>query len=110
MSILDLAAMIHTAKCDQWRGIPLNEDVPDGDPRIAQPFGRPVAMPEHHWRVSRDVMQALTEAAPPPYRIVNPKTAEGVTKLLFGWPIEVDPDATSGTLWLTRSEAVAPVA
>jgi hypothetical protein len=104
MSIIDLAYIAHEQKCDHWRGIPLSEFVPDGDPRIARPFGRPFAMPEHHWRVSWDVMQALTEAAPPPFPVDNPKTADDVTKLLFGWPIEVDREAPAGTLLLIISD------
>lgn len=99
-TILDIARTVHEQKCDHWRGLPLSEHVPDGDPRIAQPFGRPLAMPEHHWRVSPDVMQALTEAGPPPQPIPNPKTADGPTKLLFGWPIDVDRAAPPGTLLL----------
>jgi len=104
MSIIAFAQIAHEQECQHWRGIPLNEFVADGDPRIAQPFGRPVAMPEHHWRVSWDVMQALTEAAPPPLPMDNPKTADGATKLLFGWTIEVDRDAPAGTLSLLVSE------
>ena len=53
----------------------------------------------YRWRVSWDVMQALTEAAPPPLSD-NPKTSEGSVKLLFGCRIDVDPDAPAGTLRL----------
>lgn len=107
MNIIELAYAIHERKCDLWRGLPLSEFVPDGDPRIAAPFGRPITMPPHHWRVSRDVMQALTAASPPPYPVDNPKTSHGATKLLLGWPVEVDPDAALGTLSLLVSDGAA---
>jgi hypothetical protein len=73
-------------------------------PGLAYPFGRPDGMPEHEWRVSSDVMQALTEAAPPPKPAPNPKTADDITRLLFGWPIVVDESAPNGTLELTRRD------
>jgi hypothetical protein len=91
VSVLDIAWMAHEAKCANWPG-----------PRrrgIAYPFGTPENMPPHRWRVSWDVMQALTEAAPPPIGD-NPKTSDGAVKLLFGWPIDVDRKAPPGTLTL----------
>jgi hypothetical protein len=104
MNIMDLAYVIHERKCDLWRGLPLSADILDGDPRIAQPFGRPLAMPEHHWRVSWDVMQALHNASPPPHPVPNPKTSHGATKVLLGWPVEVDRDAPPGTMLLLVSD------
>jgi hypothetical protein len=78
----------------------VQRDWPDDRiPGVGYPFGNPDGMPPHRWRVSWDVMQALTEAAPPP-AIPNPKTSEGFVKLLFGWPIEVDRGAPAGTLKL----------
>jgi hypothetical protein len=87
----------------RWRGLPANRYVDPDDPRIARPFGRPDAMPEHRWRVSWDVMQALTEAAPPPYPAPNPKDSAGTVRLLFGWPVEVDKAAPAGTLLLEQT-------
>ena len=107
-----LAAWIeHENACHRWRGVPLSEFLSDGDHRLARPFGRPVAMPPHRWRVSRDVMQALTDASPPPDPMPHPKTSDGATTLLFGWPIDVDREAPEGTLILALAEGVAtPVA
>jgi hypothetical protein len=101
--IFELAWRIHDHACDLWPGLPTNPFVAPDDPRIARPFGRPDAMPEHRWRVSRDVMQALTEASPPPSPAPNPKTSAGITKLLFGWPVDVDKATPPGTLLLERA-------
>lgn len=108
MSILDVAWIAHEQKCSHWRGLPLDGDppIPDGHPGIAAPFGRPIAMPAHRWRVSWDVMQALTEAGPPPYPVPNPKTADGAEKVLFGWPISVDRSAPLGTLILAVDDGM----
>lgn len=95
-SVMAIAAFMHERKCDLWRG--------PKHPGLARPFGRPEYMPPHHWRVSWDVMQALTEASPPPDPLDNPKTSEGATKLLFGWPVLVDQDAQAGTLSLVVSD------
>lgn len=91
MSVLDAAYIVHVRTCEPW-----------ASPRIrgvAYPFGVPDGMPPHRWRVSWDVMQALTEASPPSTGD-NPKTSEGAEKLLFGWPIDVDRDAVPSTLAL----------
>lgn len=100
--IIVSAWRVHEQACARWRGMPLSDEISDDDPRIAHPFGRPVAMPEHRWRVSRDVMQALTDASPPPVPMLNPKTSDGEVKLLFGWPVEVDRAAPPGYLTLVR--------
>lgn len=103
MNVIDAAYIIHVQTCEPWRGVALSEWVADGDPRIAAPFGRPLAMPDHRWIVSWDVMQALTDAAPPPIPVPNPKTAHGFTKMLFGWPVSVLRDAPPGTMLLELS-------
>lgn len=86
----------HKAACDRY-------DNWYRHPMLAYPFGRPEGMPGHHWVVSWDVMQSLTEAAPLPAPIPNPKTSVGLTKLLFGWPLRVDRDAPPGTLRLVMT-------
>jgi excisionase family DNA binding protein len=88
---IEIASAIHLRTCKPWAGRRIRG--------VAYPFGVPDAMPPHRWRASWDVMQALTEAAPPPIGD-NPKGSEGATKLLFGWPIDVDRDASPGTLAL----------
>lgn len=94
-AIIAYARMAHEHRCDAWRGIE--------HPGLAHSFGRPENMPPHRWRVSWDMMQALTEAAPPPFPAENAKTAEGATKLLFGWPIARDDSAGPGLLVLERA-------
>jgi hypothetical protein len=96
--ILDIAYDIYWHAKAEWPPEPWPEV-------IAAPFGRPPDMPPHRWVVSWDVMQALTEAAPPAHWSVNPKTAAGAEKLLFGFPLVVVRDAPSGTI---RFEMVEP--
>lgn len=100
--ILDSAYRIHVHTCDKWRGLPVDPRLELHLSRLAQPFGRPVGMPEHRWRVSWDVMQALYEAAPPPKPVPNPKTSEGPMPMLFGWPVDRDDAAPVGTLLLEQ--------
>ena len=91
--IFDRAWEIHMRTCATWpmhriRG-------------VAYPFGRPAAMPRHHWRVSWDVMQALWNASPLPWPATNPKATDGYhNTLLFGWRVERDDSAPAGTMVL----------
>ena len=89
--ILFLAGEIHRTACEPYR-VPV-------DPRLAHPFGTPEDMPPHRWRVSRDVLQALYNASPPPVG-PNPKNGDDGTRRLFGWAIDVDASAQPGTMVL----------
>jgi hypothetical protein len=91
VNILERASELHWQACECYRD-------GHGVCGVAYPFGRPDGMPEHKWRVSPDVMQALVDASPPPQPA--PKTAEAAPRLLFGWSIVVDQSAPSGTLEL----------
>ncbi|HEV8545007.1 MAG TPA: hypothetical protein VGQ64_01830 [Candidatus Limnocylindrales bacterium] len=73
------------------------------DPRLAHPFGVPEDMPPHVWRVSSDVMQALTEAGPPPYPIPNPKSGDDGVKRLFGWEVVTDAALPAGSMALVEA-------
>jgi hypothetical protein len=90
--VIEVAYVLHAKACLGYPDVHIRG--------TARPFGVPSEMPPHRWRVSWDVMQALTEAAPPPFSVPNPKTADGPVRLLFGWPLDVDRDAPAGTMEL----------
>lgn len=89
MSILDVAYEIHCRERLNYGPT---------RPGIAAPFGVPPDMPAYRWVVSRAMMQAITDAAPPPE--LHVKTAFGAERRLFGWEITVDRDAPPETLRL----------
>lgn len=64
----------------------------DAPPRdgLAHPFGTPDDAPEHRWRVSPDVYQALYNEMPPAWPIPNPKSGDDGTTRLFGWLVVKD--------------------
>lgn len=67
-----------------YRGIPLSEFVPDGDPRIAAPFGKPITAPDYRWRLSKDVWTELCD-----YAGMNEDVPSPGSRLL-GEPVNVD--------------------
>lgn len=89
--ILAFAYGIHVAACGPYQT--------SFDPRLARPFGTPHDMPPHYWRVSSDMLQSLHTASSSGLD-PNPKTTYGEVRLLYGWPVLVDPDATVGTISL----------
>jgi hypothetical protein len=90
--LIAIAQEMHKRACEPYRVPRLRG--------VAYPFGTPHDMPPHEWRVAWDVMQALTEVAPPSVG-PNPKTSEGATKLLFGWPVVRIDDAKPGFIELS---------
>jgi hypothetical protein len=94
--LFEKAWAIHVAACRPYDAPRLRG--------VAYPFGTPDGMPPHQCRVSWDVMQALTEAAPPPDPVPNPKSSAGIEKRLFGWPVVVDASAAAGTMVLPPTD------
>jgi hypothetical protein len=63
----------------------LSEFVPDGDPRVAAPFGKPITAPGYRWRLSQDVWDELCD-----YAGMNDHGQQPVGAQLFGEPVVVD--------------------
>jgi hypothetical protein len=84
VSVIQRALDIYSATAALSVGIPLSEFLPDGDPRIVAPFGRPITMPEYRWRLSSDVWIAICD-----YAGMNEQEPSPASRLL-GWPVVID--------------------
>ena len=89
--MIEVAWSMHVEACRPYK-LPRS-------PHLAEPFGTPIGMPDHRWRVSTDVLQALYEASPPPIG-PNPKSGDDGTTRLFGWVVERDAALPTGTMLL----------
>lgn len=85
MTVVDRAFELYAKACEPYRGVPLSEFVPDGDPRIAAPFGKPITMPSYRWRLSLDVWRQLCD-----YAGMNDHDAPPPGAQLLGEPVIVD--------------------
>jgi hypothetical protein len=85
VNVLDRAFEVASVVWSEYRGVPLSEFVPDGDPRVAAPFGKPITAPGYRWRLSQDVWDELCD-----YAGMNDHGQQPVGAQLFGEPVVVD--------------------
>lgn len=108
MTVVDRAFDVYAAATAPYRGIPLSEFIPDGDPRIAAPFGKPITAPAYRWRLSMDVWDELCD-----YAGMNEPDGPPPDALLLGETVTVDKMLPPNSMILELSavgSAVSPEA